>query len=63
MEQDAATRRRPKRLGPPHLRIVEVDFLKPTLRNESEWGLENESEWGLEGAERTMGGPPIGDLE
>lgn len=55
MEQDAATRRRPKRLGPPHLRIVEVDFLKPTMRNESEWSLKE--------AEKPVGGAPTGDWE
>ena len=55
MEEDAAICRRPKRLGPPHLRIVEVDFLKPTLRNESEWSPEE--------AEKLMGAVPAGDWE
>jgi hypothetical protein len=31
---ESAAYRPSKRLGPPHLRVVEVDFLKPTLRNE-----------------------------
>jgi hypothetical protein len=25
---------RPKSLGPPHLRVTEIDFLKPASRNE-----------------------------
>jgi hypothetical protein len=55
MEEDVAIHRRPKRLGPPHLRIVEVDFLKPTMRNESESTPEE--------AEKLMGGALVGDWE
>ncbi len=55
MEEDAATRRRPKRLGPPHLRVVEIDFLKPTMRNESESTPEE--------TEKLMGGAVTGDWE
>jgi hypothetical protein len=31
-EPAPSTARRPKPLGPPHLRVVENDFLKPTTR-------------------------------
>lgn len=55
MEEDVATRRRPRRLGPPHLRIVEVDFLKPTMRNERELTQEE--------AGKLIGGPLVGDWE
>lgn len=34
---------KPKRLGSGHLRIVEVDFLKPTSRNGGAWDLETEA--------------------
>ncbi len=51
MEQEAATCHWPKRLGPPHLRIVEIDFLKPTLRNESERSVEP--------APGSLGGPAV----
>ena len=33
--EDSAARRQPKELGPPHLRVVEVDFLKPAAQNAS----------------------------
>ena len=56
MEEDAtATRRRQKRLGPPHLRVVEVDFLKPTMRNESEPTPEE--------ADKLIGSALVGDWE
>lgn len=43
-ESDLSTFRcQPKRLGSGHLRIVEVDFLKPTSRNGGARDLETEA--------------------
>jgi hypothetical protein len=42
-------------LGPPHLRIVEVDFLKPTTRNKEARTVAEDS--------KPAGNAPVGDWE